>query len=271
MRFADLHTHTHHSDGTRPPREVIDVAKAHGITIVAITDHDNLAAYFEIKAYADETGVTLVPGAELSCGVQGVDVHLLAYAFDPHDARIDSRLRDFREMRHRRGLLMVERLRKLGYAITAGRVEQLAAGGAMGRPHVARALVEGGYATSVADAFDRLIGSGGPAFVPKERFDLDEAVAMIRSAGGVTSVAHPSIYPNHETLVPQVLDAGVDGIEVFHPDVNEPDRKRYSNLARFRNLMTTGGSDDHGTVKKKQTLGTIRVPESVIGPILERL
>jgi predicted metal-dependent phosphoesterase TrpH len=271
MRYADLHTHTHHSDGTRSPKEVIDVAREHRLDIVAISDHDNLAAYYEIKAYADEQSITLVPAIELSCGVQGVDVHILAYAFDPHDARIDSRLRDFRELRQRRGYEMVERLCALGYPITAERVDQLAAGGAVGRPHVARALVEAGHASSVSDAFDRLIGSGGPAYVEKGRFDLEEAVAMIKAAGGLTSVAHPSIYPNHETLVPQVLEAGVDGIEVFHPDVNEPNRERYANLARFRGLMTTGGSDDHGTVKKKQTLGSIRVPENLIQPILDRL
>lgn len=271
MRYADLHTHTYHSDGTRSPKEVIDVVLQHDITIVAISDHDNLAAYYEIKPYADEQEVTLIPAIELSCGVNGVDVHILAYAFDAHDARIDSRLRDFREMRQRRGYLMVERLCAMGRPITAERVDQLAAGGAVGRPHVARALVEAGFASSVADAFDKFIGTGGPAYVEKERFDLEEAVAMIKSAGGLTSVAHPSIYPNHETLIPTVLDAGVDGIEVFHPDMNEPNRQRYSNLARFRGLMMTGGSDDHGTVKQKQTLGTIRLAESQIQPILDRI
>ena len=271
MRYADLHTHTYHSDGTRSPREVIDVARAHGIEIVCISDHDNLAAYFEIKTYADAQGVTLVPGVELSCIYDGVDVHVLAYAFDALDERVAERLRQFRETRHRRGYLMVDRLRSLGYTITADRVDELAAGGAMGRPHVARALVEAGHVASVDEAFDKLLGAGKPGYVEKERFRIDEAVALIRETGGVTSIAHPTLYPNGERIVPQLLDAGVDGVEVFHPEVDEASREAYSSVARFRGKMLTGGSDDHGTVKTKETLGTIRVPESLIGPIMERL
>jgi 3',5'-nucleoside bisphosphate phosphatase len=271
MRFADLHTHTYHSDGTRSPREVVDVAKSHGITILAISDHDNLAAYFEIKPYADTEGVTLVPATELSCMHRGVDVHLLAYAFDPHDERIEQRLRHFRDTRQRRGVAMVEKLRGHGLNITVQRVEELAAGGAVGRPHVARALVEGGYAASVAEAFDRYIGTGKPGYVHKERFAVDEAVALIHSARGVLSIAHPSLYPEHESLVPELFDLGVDAIEVLHPEVPPEDRDRYRNLARFRGKFSTGGSDDHGTVKTTETLGTIKVPEIAIQPILDRL
>ena len=203
MRYADLHTHTYHSDGTRSPKEVVDVALAHGIEILAISDHDNLAAYFEIQPYADARGVTLIPAIELSCGYDGVDVHVLAYAFDAHDERIDARLRGFRETRQRRGYAMVERLRALGYRIDPERVDQLAAGGAMGRPHVARALVEAGYVASVSEAFDKLLGTGKPGYVDKERFRIDEAVALIRTAGGVTSIAHPTLYPDHARLVPR--------------------------------------------------------------------
>lgn len=270
-RYADLHTHTVHSDGTRSPKEVIDVARAHDLAIVAISDHDNLAAYFEIRRYADEQGVTLIPAIELSCAYDGVDVHVLAYAFDPLDERIEERLRAFREMRHRRGYAIVERLRAIGIRISAERVDQLAAGGAMGRPHVARALVEAGYVASVSDAFDKYLGTGKPGYVEKERFRVEEAVSLIRSAGGVTSVAHPTLYPNHLQLVARVLDLGVDAVEVLHPAIDEGHRERYTNLARFRGKFTTGGSDDHGSVKTSETLGTIRVPESAIGPILDRM
>ena len=271
MRYADLHTHTHHSDGTRTPKEVVDVALAHGIDILAISDHDNLAAYFEIKPYAESRGVTLIPAMELSCAYEGVDVHVLAYAFDATDERIESRLRAFRETRHRRGYAIVERLRTLGVNIRAERVDELAAGGALGRPHVARALVEAGYVSSVAEAFDKYLGTGKPANVEKERFRIDEAVALIRSAGGVTSIAHPTLYPDHERRVPELLDRGVDAVEVMHPDVDALERERYTNLARFRGKFTTGGSDDHGAVKTSETLGTIKVPETMIGPILERV
>lgn len=271
MRFADLHTHTYHSDGTRSPREVIDVALSYGIEIIAISDHDNLAAYFEIKGYADERGVTLIPATELSCAYEGVDIHILAYAFDAHDERIAARLQHFREARQSRGRRIVEKLRALGYNISSERVEQLAAGGAVGRPHVARALVEGGYVASVSDAFDLLLRPGKPGYVEKDRFAIEEAIALMRATGGVTSIAHPTLYPDHARIVPQLLDAGIDGIEVLHPDVDEASREIYTSIARFRGKMLTGGSDDHGTVKKTETLGTIKVPESWIGPILDRL
>jgi predicted metal-dependent phosphoesterase TrpH len=200
MRYADLHAHTYHSDGTRSPAEVIDVALANGIEIVAISDHDNLAAYFEIKAYADERGVTLVPAAELSCAYEGVDVHILAYAFDPHDERIETRLRVFRDARQTRGRRIVERLRAIGYNISSERVEQLAAGGAVGRPHVARALVEGGYVDSVSDAFDKLLRPGN-LDTSRRTASPSEAVHLMHATGGVTSIAHPTLYPDHARIV----------------------------------------------------------------------
>ena len=271
MRYADLHTHTTHSDGTRSSKEVIDVARAAGLDILAISDHDNLAAFFEIKGYADEQGILLIPAAELSCGFEGIDIHVLAYAFDPHDEAIAGRLQHFRESRLRRGHRMVERLQSLGYAITHERVDQLAAGGAMGRPHIARALVEAGYTPSVSVAFETMLGAGKPAYVEKERFRIGEALSMIHAAGGLTSIAHPTLYPDHERVIPLLLDAGLDGIEVFHPEVSEAWRETYINVARFRGKMVTGGSDDHGTVKTKETLGTVKVPETLIVPILERM
>lgn len=271
MRYADLHTHTSHSDGTRSSREVIDVARAHGIAIVSISDHDNLGAYFEVKHYAGSVDVTLIPGIELSCGYKGIDIHVLAYAFDANDEAIDTHLRRFRAARASRGRRMVDKLRALGFDITPDRVEELAAGGSIGRPHVARALVERGYATSVSDAFDRLIGTNKPAYVEKDRFTIPEAVSLIRNAGGVTSIAHPTLYPDAEAIVPELLDAGIDGVEVMHPAVDETARETFTNIARFRGKMLTGGSDDHGTVKTAQTLGTVKVPDTLIGPILDRL
>lgn len=271
MRYADLHTHTHHSDGTRSPAEVIDVAVAHGIEIVAISDHDNIAAYFETKTYAHERGVTLIPATELSCAYEGIDVHILAYAFDPKDARIETALRRFRDARQTRGRRIVEQLRALGYDVTSERIEELAAGGAIGRPHVARALVEGGYVASVSEAFDKLLRPGKPGYVEKDRFAIEEAVALMRATGGVTSIAHPTLYPDAARIVPALLDAGIDGIEVLHPDVNDAAREEYTTVARARGKMLTGGSDDHGTVKKTLTLGTVKVPEDWIGLILDRV
>ncbi len=271
MRLADLHLHTLHSDSTRPPREVIDLARECGLDIVAISDHDNTAAYFEIKPYANERGVMLIPAIELSCGYEGIDVHILAYAFDAFDGRIEKRLRSFREARQRRGHQIVEKLRALGCNISPDRVDQLAGGGAMGRPHVARALVEAGYAGSVSEAFDKFLGAGKPAYVEKARFSIPEAVQLIHDSGGVLSIAHPTLYRDHERIVPELLDFGIDAVEVFHPDVDDENRERYRNLARFRGKFVTGGSDDHGAAKEVETIGSVKVPESLIGAILERV
>jgi predicted metal-dependent phosphoesterase TrpH len=271
MRFADLHTHTYHSDGTRSPKEVVDLALRCGIEILAISDHDNLAAFFEIKSYADQQGVTLIPATELSCGYDGIDVHVLAYAFDPHDERFELRLRHFRDSRQQRGYAILEKLRTLGINLRPERVEELCGGGSMGRPHVARALVEAGHVESVGDAFKQYLGTGKPAYVEKERFRIEEAVELVHACGGVTSVAHPSIYPEHRRLLPELLDRGIDGIEVFHPEVPYEDQEHYRALARFRGKLVTGGSDDHGAAKATETLGTIRVPEILIGELMERV
>jgi len=270
MRYADLHLHTYHSDGTRAPREVIDLATKLDLGIIAISDHDNLAAYHEVKDYAAEKKVLLIPASELSAGYSGIDVHVLAYAFDPDDEALNARLGRFRVSRQNRGRAMVEKLQALGYPISLERVEELCAGGAMGRPHVARALVEQKVCVDIDDAFTRFLRSGRPAYVDKERFAIEDVVRLVHAAGGLTSVAHPTLYPRHQTVVREILQLGIDAVEVFHPDVDPGSRLAYEKMAREEGKFVTGGSDDHGTVKKVETIGSIRVPESLIEPILER-
>lgn len=271
MRYADLHLHTTRSDGTRTPGEVIDLAVRLGLGIVAISDHDQLAGFFEIREYAVDHDVTLIPAVELSCIYAGHDIHVLAYAFRADDSDLSNRLATFRGSRLNRGAQIVKRLAELGFPLDESRIHELTAGGSLGRPHVARAMVERGYVASVSEAFDRFLAHGRPADIPKERFKVAEAVAVIRAAGGLTSIAHPSLYPDHRSIVNEILDQGVDGIEVFHPDVGAEDRTYYEKLARSRNALITGGSDDHGTVKEKETIGTVRVPEALIRPILDRM
>ncbi|HUO83681.1 MAG TPA: PHP domain-containing protein [Thermoanaerobaculia bacterium] len=270
MRFADLHLHTHHSDGTRSPAEIIDLAVEHQLAIVSISDHDHLAAFDEITSYAADQNVLLVPGIEFSCEYRGVDVHVLAYAFRPEDSRIRENLERFRATRRDRGRRMVEKLVDLGYPITLERVQELSGGGSLGRPHVARALVEAGSVASIDEAFDRLLSPGCPGFVGKERFRVPEAVEMVHAAGGVLSIAHPTLYPEGRLITVEVLDQGVDGIEVFHPQVDLESREFYRALARDRGTMITGGSDDHG-FEGRRDIGTVRVPEELLGPILERV
>jgi len=271
MRYADLHLHTTYSDGTRSPREVVDLARSFDLNIIAISDHDNLAGFFEIHEYARQQQVLLIAATELSAEYRGIDIHVLAYAFDPLDENMNGRLASFRQARLSRGHAMIEKLRQGGYPLRTSRVEELCGGGAMGRPHIARALIEAGYVTSMRQAFEQLLGTGCPGFVRKEKFSIGEAVSMVHSAGGLTVIAHPSLYPDHFTNVPQALSMGVDGIEIFHPDVDEASRDFYSALAAERDLLITGGSDDHGSAKMTETIGTIRVPEGLIQRILDRV
>lgn len=270
MRFADLHLHTTHSDGVRSPGEVVELALRHSLSIIAISDHDQIAAFDEIASDAAGSGILSIPAVELSCAYRGIDVHLLAYAFDPQNAPLQRRLEQFREVRRDRGRQMVENLVACGIPITLERVAELCGGGAMGRPHVARALVEAGVVTTIDEAFVQWLGPGCPGFASKARFDVSEAVDVIHRAGGVLSIAHPTIYPDDRRIVPEILDLGVDGIEVFHPQVDLESQRFYDELARYRGALVTGGSDDHG-FEGRCDIGTIRVPEERITPILERV
>ena len=268
-RVADLHTHTTCSDGNDSPRELVDRAVAAGIGILAISDHDNLAAILEARDHAAAKGLTLITATELSCQFDGVDVHVLAYGVELDHSDLNLRLASFRSTRDRRGELMVEKLARNGITISIERVREIAGNGSLGRPHVARALVEAGVVPTIEDAFREYLREGRIGWVDKERFRIDEAVELVRRAGGLTSIAHPSLYADHRRLVPRLLDMGIDGIEIMHPDVGGDDRHHYKRLAADRGKITTGGSDDHGQGGRK-TIGQIRVPESMITPILER-
>ena len=269
-RFADLHMHTHHSDGIDAPLALVDRAASHELSIIAISDHDNLAAFEEVREHAAARNIELIPAAELSCQYDGIDVHILAYGIDPANQRLQSRLADFRETRRRRGERMVERIAALGYDLDIERVRQLCKGESMGRPHVARALIEIGAVDSMEQAFEMLLGQGRPGWVDKERFTIAEAVSLVSEAGGVSSVAHPTLYRDHQRIVPELLDLGVDGIEAFHPQVDEPWRGHYQRLAGEQRVLVTGGSDDHGE-GERLTMGTVRIPENVIRPLLRAI
>ncbi|HUP65338.1 MAG TPA: PHP domain-containing protein [Thermoanaerobaculia bacterium] len=267
--FADLHLHTHHSDGVRTPAEVVSLTKERGLAAIAITDHDNLAAFAEAEPLARKAGIELVPGVELSIEWEGVDIHLLAYSFDPEDAALCSKLQLCRDTRARRGEMMVEKLDAVGVPISLERVRQLCGKGAMGRPHVARCLVENGVVASIDEAFDRFLSPGMPGWVEKERISLSEAIEMVRAAGGVTSIAHPALYPDGERLVRAMLPLGVDGIEVLHPNHDEEASQRFAAIADEHAVMRTGGSDDHGFADRR-TLGSVRVPLEQVRGIFDR-
>ncbi len=245
---ADLHSHSTASDGTCSPAEVMRLARAAGLDVIALTDHDTVAGHDAARA-ALPPGLTLVPGMELSCRLDGHSVHLLGYLFDPADPELAAETARIRESRLRRAEAMVERLAELGAPVTWAQVSALAAGGVVGLPHVARALADAGVIESPGQAFGPdWIGDGGRAHVSRYALDPGRAIALVRAAGGVTVLAHPRArgWMVPDGVIAGLAAAGLSGIEVWHPDQDHDQRMALQALAARLNLVAGGGSDDHG-------------------------
>ena len=246
----DLHSHSTASDGTDPPAEVMRRARAAGLDVIALTDHDTLAGYDEARR-ALPPGLTLVPGIELSCRLGGHSVHLLAYHVDPAQAELAEELHAMTTDRLRRAREMVGKLRELGVDITWEQVAAIAGGAVVGRPHLARAMVAAGAIASPEQAFTAdWIGAGGRAYVGRYGLDPERAIRLVSSAGGVSVLAHPGS-PQRGWLigdeaVERLARAGLGGLEVAHPDHDEAERRRLARLAGAMGLAVSGGSDDHG-------------------------
>lgn len=263
-RMADLHVHTKASDGTLTPSEVVRLAKEKGLGAIAITDHDTIDGLEEAVRAGREFGVAVVPGVEINTDVAGGEAHILGYFVDYADGWLASRLEALRSARARRAEKMVNLLRRLGYSITLEAVLEKADGGAVGRPHVADALVEKGYFSSRDQAFGALLARGKPAYVPREKIEPAEAVRMVLEAGGVPVWAHPglSVYPE---LFAELVDAGLKGLEVVYPDHDEAFMRTLYSVARQHGLLVTGGSDYHGPgVRSTVDLGAAVVPVEVV-------
>jgi 3',5'-nucleoside bisphosphate phosphatase len=247
--LIDLHVHSSASDGTDPPAEVIRRAAAAGLDVVALTDHDTVAGVAGARA-ALPPGLTLVPGMELSCLLEGRSVHMLGYLFDPDDPALSAETELIRDDRTHRARAMVARLAALGAPVTWEQVTRIADGAVVGRPHIARAMAEAGVVATPADAFTaEWIGDGGRAHVGRYAPGPERAIALIRAAGGLPVLAHPRSpgYEIGDEVIAALAAAGLAGIEVFHPDHDYPERTRLTALARSLDLAATGGSDDHGS------------------------
>jgi predicted metal-dependent phosphoesterase TrpH len=245
----DLHVHSNASDGTDDPAEVMRRAAVAGLDVVALTDHDTQAGLAEARAALPD-GLTLVPGMELSCQLNGRSVHLLGYLFDQEDPALGAETSQIRDDRTYRARAMVDRMRELGADVTWEQVAAIAGGAVVGRPHLARALAASGAVATPADAFTAdWIADGGRAFVDRYAPDLDRAVGLVRAAGGVPVLAHPRSpgYEIPDEVIAALAGAGLCGIEVFHFDHDQSQRLRLTQLARSLNLIMTGGSDDHGS------------------------
>jgi len=249
---ADLHSHSSVSDGTEPPAVVIRRAAEAGLDVIALTDHDTVAGIRE-AASALPAGLTLVPGAELSCRLEGHSVHVLAYLFDAENDRLAGEMAEIRESRLHRARAMVARLNELGAPVSWEEVSEIAGGGVVGRPHIARAMVEAGVVPAFDDAFTpEWIGPGGRAHVSRYALDPARAIRLVRAAGGVTVLAHPRGETRGWQIPDDVIEdlaaAGLTGVEVNHPQQDEGTRARLSELAARLGLVPSGGSDDHGSL-----------------------
>jgi len=259
--FVDLHTHSTASDGSRAPADVVREAQRIGLSAIALTDHDTVAGLAEATAAGASAGVRVVAGVELSAVEGEVETHLLGlHLRDVHT--IEAALDGLRDMRRTRAERIVVKLNELGVRITMASVlQQLgdAPGAAIGRPHVARAMVAEGWATDLRDAFDRYLGNGRAAFVQKDRLDMADAIALIHGAGGLAVLAHPAGGGTRERIE-SLAGIGMDGVEVRHPSHSADDVKRLMALVEQYHLVPSGGSDWHGAPTGARTLGMMRVP-----------
>jgi predicted metal-dependent phosphoesterase TrpH len=269
----DLHTHSTASDGTDTPAQLVRNAAAAGLDVVALTDHDTTRGHAEAVAALPE-GLTLVTGAELSCRLDGVGIHMLAYLFDPEEPALLAERELVRDDRVPRARGMVAKLNALGVPVTWEQVARIAGGGSVGRPHVASALVELGVVPTVGDAFtEEWLADGGRAYVEKHESDPFEAVRLIKGAGGVAVFAHPAAAKRGrtvpETVLADLAAAGLDGIEVDHMDHDADTRARLRGLAAELGLLVTGSSDYHGS-RKTCVLGEYTTDPEVYGEITRR-
>lgn len=269
----DLHAHSTASDGTDTPAELVRNAATAGLDVVALTDHDTVAGHAEAAAELPP-GLTLVTGAELSCRLDGVSLHMLAYLFDPDEPVLRRECALLRDDRVPRARAMVEKLRGLGVPLTWERVREIAADGSIGRPHIATAMVEAGVIGSVSEAFtSEWIANDGRAYVEKHELDPFTAVRLIKNAGGVAVFAHPLAVKRGEcvpqSVIAELAVAGLDGVEVDHMDHTPRVRAQLHGLARDLGLLATGSSDYHGT-RKSCVLGEHTTAPDVYEQITER-
>lgn len=240
----DLHTHTTHSDGFYTPEELLLKTKSIGFRAISITDHDSISAFNEAYSVGRKIGVEVIPGVELSTDIGGSEVHILGYLFDVKNKDLEGYLKFFRDERYKRAYRIIEKLNSLGFTLSIDEIKLPSKNSAIGRPHIAKLLYEKGYVSSYLEAFNKYIGNGCPAHEKKVHLSPQSAFKIINDAGGLSFIAHPGKMP--ETLLKDLIDAGVDGIEVYHPSHSTDKVNFYKGVANEFFLLSSGGSDFHG-------------------------
>lgn len=251
--------HTYFSDGTKSPEELMAIVRDSNIAAFSVTDHDTLDGYKNIKKLIVDNDPELIPGVELSISLDDGDMHILAYCFDDDSPLLNDALLGFQKNREERGKKMVNKLNSMNIDLDFQLVEKESHGSAIGRPHVAKALLKAKLTDYYEQAFERYIGDNGPAYVPKKNFTPKQAIDLIHNANGLAVLAHPGI-TNKERYLEMLIEFGLDGIEVYHSSHKQSDIDRYKHLAERYRLIKTGGSDFHGHEDRYGTVGSQKVP-----------
>ncbi|OGO79124.1 MAG: phosphatase [Clostridiales bacterium GWB2_37_7] len=259
MLKADLHIHTTASDGLLSPEEVVKWAVHKKLSAVAITDHDTVKGVQPAVDMSDSYKIEVVPGIEFSSKHMDEEIHILGYFIDYQKNWLKEKLDEMYQSRYNRAIRMVEKLNAIGIEITLEQVKNIAESATIGRPHIARAMIEKGYIDNLKDAFRLYIGKGGPAYVERYRISCQEAIDMIKELGGVSVLAHPGLI-NNKNCIDEILDMGIEGIEVYHTKHDDETVRSSLKLAAQRKLLITGGSDCHGIfVNNQPILGNVWV------------
>lgn len=272
MSRVDFHLHTTHSDGSCRPTEVIELAAKAGVTALAITDHDITTGIPEATAAGEDRGIEIIPGIEISSLLGGSELHMLGYFLDYQDVRLNERLTGLRESRHRRNPQIIARLQAAGIDITYDEVRALAGTDSVGRPHIARVLMDKGVVSSAKEAFDQWLADGRPAYVPRELPTPAEAIRWIKEAKGLAVLAHPTWVKTTEGTLTELVRTlkadGLDGVEVHYSTHTPRQTRDYLALAQQQGLLVTGGSDFHGLTKPDIEVGigkgSLHVPDSLL-------
>jgi 3',5'-nucleoside bisphosphate phosphatase len=277
LEKIDLHLHTLASDGRLTPEELVRLARERGVGRLAVTDHDTTDAVPAATAEGRRLGVEVIPGVELGTDSESGDLHMLGLFLDYEDATFQATMRRFREGRVTRAKETVAILNRLGCdRISYERVREIAGEASIGRPHIAAALLEAGYVSTMPEAFDKYLGDDGPANVPREKFSPPEAIELIHSVGGLAVVAHPCEGKGQTHMIPDLAKAGLDGLECYYQGYGRERVEGLVALARAHGLVPTGGSDFHGFPLSGHTEvvnwpGTVEIPPSVLDELEARL
>jgi hypothetical protein len=261
--YIDLHLHTNASDGLFTPEEAVKHALKMNLMAIAVTDHDTVDGYVAAKMFAEGSDLEVYPGVELSCMHKGYDVHILGYLIDHTNPEFVKKIEIFRRERYKRGEAMVGKLNDLGINLSMETVKSIAGNSAVGRPHLADALVREEFVQTYDEAFARYLGYHAPAYVPKPVLTPEHGIDLIHLVRGVAVLAHPGTL-NHDEFIPDLVEVGLDGIEAYHSLHDRSSLQRYRNMARKHGLIYTGGSDCHGPRKGRALMGTQKVPYSCL-------